>query len=185
MGRLTSVPSLVSIINLGPVSSAVSGGGFGGFAGDETPRLALLRAAGFDAGSASVVSLASVVSAPFATVVSVGFVDDGVVVARLPVGRRERERAVLGGLGFGAFTFAGCSFVASGDGDSSGVGSGVGATATSVTGRTGSSMRAPTEVTRLVFFPEALVAGAAEEGASLSAISGPPITGSKDPPNRT
>ena len=126
MGRLTSVPSLVSIINLGPVSSAVSGGGFAGFAGDETPRLALLRAAGFDAGSASVVSLASVVSAPFAAVVSVGFVDDGVVAARLPVGRRERERAVLGGLGFGAFTFAGCSFVASGDGDSSGVGSGVG-----------------------------------------------------------
>ena len=149
-----------------------------GFADDEAPGLAVLRAGSFDAVSGSVVSFGSVAAALFP-----GFVEAG-AVARLPAGRRERERALLGGLGFGASTSAGFSFVASGDGELSGVGSGVGATATSLTGVAGSSMRAPTEVTRLVFFPEALVAGAAEGTASLSAISGPPITGSNDPPNR-
>jgi len=164
------------MINLGPVSSTGSGGGFG-FADGEAPRLALLRAEGFGAVSGSVVSFGS----PAVALLS-GF-GEAEAVALLPVGWRERERALLEGFGFGASTSAGFSFVAPGDGDSSGVGSGVGATATSLTGGAGSFMRAPTELTRLDFCPKAPVA--AEEGASLSAISGPPITGSNDPPNRS
>jgi len=110
----------------------------------------------------------------------------GLAAGRRPPGLRERVRR--GGAGFSVSVSA--VFSGDGEGDStgvasgvgSGVGSGAGAAAISVTGGAGSSIRAPTDDTRLV---PGVRAGTSVSGGSVSAISGPPITGSNDPPKNS
>ena len=65
-----------------------------------------------------------------------------------------------------------------GSGDSTGAGSGVGVSATSMRG---SSIRAPTDDTRLPPFPDASTAIAGWVASSCSA-SGPDVMGSNEPP---
>ena len=103
-------------------------------------------------------------------------------------GLRPRELRAVAGFGVstsGDFSVAAGVSAGFASGVGSGVGSGVDVVfATSVTGGSGSSILAPTDDTRLVFrAPEGVVSVTA--GVSASAISGPPTTGSNDPPNES
>ena len=109
------------------------------------------------------------------------------VVRAVSVDRGDGLRAgVLRPRGFragGGFTFSvsadfSTSRAGVSTGFASGVGSGVGAAATSVGGG-GSFILAPTEETRRV---PGLATGVSTFGVSLSAMSGPPMIGSKEPP---
>ncbi len=156
IGRLIKVPSLVSMINRGPISGSGSGAGVG--AGSSVARF----------GS------------------SAGGVSRG-VGCRRGGGLRPRVRGgvvvrvVSRSAGFSVSAGVGVSTgFASGVG--SGVGCGVGAAAVSVTGGSGSGMRAPTEETRLVLLPATAGSGFSGSGVSASAMSGPPGIGSNEPP---
>jgi len=159
MDRLINVPSFVSITKRGPTSGSGSAGVAGaGLTGRAVVplRTVFVRRGGFvlgvvaTAGSADVClgsSVGLVSSLCFAVSstdgVGVGFGADA--VDRRPAGRRVLALAggvvlvVFFALVFGAGDSAGVA---------TGVGLGVGATTASVTGGAGSSIRAPTELTR-------------------------------------
>ena len=157
------------MINRGPLSS-----GSCGAVGLAAPRALALRLvgrlplagilgslSGFSAGGLSAVL-------PFAAVSS-GFAGSAGRVLR-DAGRRVR---LLLEVGLAAAALA--------SDDSTGVGSGSGASATSVRG---SSIRAPTDDTRLPPFPEATTAVSGWVASSCSA-SGPDVMGSNAPPKRS
>lgn len=171
MKRSTSVPSLVSIIKRGPVSSGSATAA--GVAGLTAGLLLLVDladrfGAGFGVSDISAVGFSSV---SLFVAVSSAFVE-GDAEGRLRTGGAGlREIRVLG--------FA-AGFLGSGSGDAVGVGSGDGASATSVRG---SSIRAPTDETRLPVLLDvaATVAGC---NASSCSASGPEVIGSKAPAKR-
>jgi len=173
---------LVSITRRGPVSGSGSGGGFGVVLAVAAPRRGVFRAGVFGFGSGSAVSVLAVdSSAFFSAVVSAGVsvcFGAGVVLTggvRLVVGVRLRALLTGGVRGVSTFGFGSSTF-------GSGVGSGVGVAATSVTGGSGSLIRAPTEVTRFVFRAPVEVVFELASGVSAYAMSGPPASGSNDPP---
>lgn len=185
--RLINVPSFVSITKRGPASGSGAGSGGGvGFVVRAVEvegvlrRVVELRGVGFGLAGSSVSSVFG--SADFASVLFSTTGSD--VLGCEGVGLDVR----LGGVLVRGLFLVVVGRVVSGvvitvsTGVAEGVGSGVGAVATSVTGGSGSGKRAPTEETRRVFPPPVV----AVSGAALSdgPISGPPITGSKDPPKK-
>jgi len=82
---------------------------------------------------------------------------------------------------FSGFALGVSTGLASGVG--SDVGSGVGAAATADGGGSGSAIVAPTELTRFVLRPVAVLSVGVVAGVSVSAMSGPPAIGSNEPLN--
>jgi len=183
------------MISRGPISGsagtgtdvggvAVAGSGLGvRFAVVDDPRLVvvLVIVFGFAGSVASPLSSVFAVSSTAGVSSGFGFTVAGVMVRR-PAGLRVRGGLVIAVFGASSILSGGALI-----GDSSGVAVGiavgmdVGASVASVTGGSGSGNRAPTDDTRFVFPLPVEVKGSVV-AVSFSAMSDPPMIGSKDPP---